>query len=237
MADTDSQAQGIDVSHYQGTVNWTEVAASGVVFAFAKATDGITYVDPQFSVNWPAMLSVGLLRGAYHFYEPADDPTSQAQHYLSNVTLEAGDLPPVLDVEITGGVSSTQLWSGVATWLQTVQTATGRQPLLYISPGFWSDNSPDPTLTGYPLWLADYASTPKLPEGWSTWQFWQHSQTGTVPGVSTSVDLDLFNGTLVQLQQWLEPSMTPAATSTTATADTTTATHRFRRSNRPLGSS
>ena len=200
---TESQAAGIDVSHFQGTVNWAEVAASGVVFAFAKATDGITYLDPQFSVNWPAMKNAGLLRGAYHFYEPEDDPVSQAQHFLSNVTLETGDLPPVLDVEITGGVSSEELWSGVATWLQTVQTATGRQPLIYTAPGFWNDNSPNLALATYPLWLADYASQPTLPNGWTTWHFWQHSQTGTVPGVSTSVDLDLFNGTLLQLQEWL----------------------------------
>lgn len=198
-----SQATGIDVSHFQGTVNWQEVAASGAVFAFAKATQGITYVDPQLAVNWPAMKDAGLLRGAYHFYEPADDPHSQAQHFLSTVKLEPGDLPPVLDVEINGGVSSQQLWSGVATWLQAVQTATGRQPIVYTAPGFWNSNSPDLALTSYPLWLADYASQPTLPHGWSAWQLWQHSQTGTVAGVSGSVDLDLFNGTAQQLRDWI----------------------------------
>jgi lysozyme len=227
----ESQATGIDVSHFQGTVNWTEVAGSGVVFAFAKATDGITYVDPDFAVNWPAMQSAGLLRGAYHFYEPADDPTSQAQSFLSTVSLASGDLPPVLDVE-TLGASAAELWSGVATWLQTVQTATGRPPLLYVAPGFWNDNSPDLALTSYPLWLADYASQPTLPNGWSTWHFWQHSETGTVPGVSTTVDLDLFNGTLTQLQEWLGLATASAATATTATAASTTATHRWPRSNR-----
>lgn len=229
---SESQATGIDVSHFQGTVNWAEVAASGACFAFVKATEGITYVDPQFSVNWPAMKEAGLLRGAYHFYEPADDPASQAQHFLSTVTLETGDLPPVLDVETNGGVSSSQLWSGVSTWLQYVQTATGRQPIVYTAPGFWDANSPSLALTSYPLWLADYASQPTLPNGWSAWQFWQHSQTGTVPGVSTSVDLDLFNGTLSQLQEWLNPSMASTTTTVTATAQTTTATRRTRRLSR-----
>lgn len=200
---TGSQATGIDVSHFQGTVNWQEVAASGAVFAFVKATQGITYVDPQFAVNWPAMKEVGLLRGAYHFYEPADDPQSQAQHFLSTVKPEPGDLPPVLDVEINGGVSGQQLWSGVSAWLQAVQSATGRQPLVYTAPGFWNSNSPDLALTCHPLWLADYASKPTLPEGWTTWQFWQHSQTGTVAGVSGSVDLDCFNGTAQQLREWI----------------------------------
>jgi lysozyme len=205
MADqsAECQATGIDVSHFQGTVNWPEVAGSGASFAFVKATQGITYVDPHFTVNWPAMKSAGLLRGAYHFYEPADDPHSQAQHFLSTVSLEPGDLPPVLDVEINGGVSDGQLWSGVSTWLQVVQAATGRQPIVYTAPGFWNGNSPDLALTCHPLWLADYASQPTLPEGWSTWQFWQHSQTGTVPGVSAAVDLNLFNGTVQQLHEWL----------------------------------
>jgi lysozyme len=236
MADesAESQATGIDVSHFQGTVNWTEVAGSGVAFAFAKATDGITYVDPDFAVNWPAMQSAGLLRGAYHFYEPADDPASQAQNFLSTVSLASGDLPPVLDVETLGDVSSGELWSGVAAWLQAVQAATGRQPILYLAPEFWDDNSPDLALTSYPLWLADYASQPTLPNGWTTWHFWQHSETGTVPGVSTSVDLDLFNGTLAQLQEWLglaTPSTTVSA-SMSATATPTVAPHLRRLLNR-----
>jgi lysozyme len=229
----ESQAAGIDVSHFQGTVNWTEVAASGIVFAFAKATDGITYTDPEFSVNWPAMKSAGLLRGAYHFYEPADDPVSQAEHFLSTVSLVPGDLPPVLDVE-TLGASAAELWSGVATWLQTVQTATGRQPILYLAPDFWNDNSPDLALASYPLWLADYASQPTLPNGWSAWTFWQHSETGSVPGVSNAVDLDLFNGTVAQLREWVglaTPSTTVPAT-VSATATTTAASHLWRQSNR-----
>lgn len=198
-----SQAMGIDVSHFQGSVNWTEVAGAGIVFAFVKATEGITYVDPELAVNWAAMQSAGLLRGAYHFYEPTDDPASQAQNFLSTVSLGPGDLPPVLDIETNGGVSSEQLWNGVAAWLQAVQQATGKQPIVYTAPDFWNSNSPDLALTSHPLWLADYASQPTLPDGWSTWQFWQHSETGTVPGVSTSVDLNLFNGTLPQLREWI----------------------------------
>jgi lysozyme len=202
MDDT-SNAIGIDVSHFQGSVSWKEVAGSGVIFAFVKATQGITYVDPQFTVNWEAMQSAGLRRGAYHFFEPADDAASQAQHFLSTVSLAPGDLPPVLDVEINGGVSCEQLWSGVAAWLQIVQKATGRQPILYTAPGFWNGNSPDLALTCHPLWLADYASQPTLPHGWSTWLFWQHSQTGTVPGVPAAVDLNLFNGTAQQFHDWI----------------------------------
>jgi len=193
--------QGIDVSHFQGVVDWQTVAQAGVAFAFAKATDGITYVDPQLATNWAGIRSAGLLRGAYHFFEANDDATLQAEHFLSTVQLAPGDLPPVLDVEVTGGVSDAQLWSGVSTWLQVVEQATGRQPILYVAPTFWSSHSPDLTLTRYPLWLADYAAQPTLPEGWTSWLFWQHSETGSVAGVTGAVDLDVFSGTAQQLQE------------------------------------
>lgn len=196
-----STVQGIDVSHYQGVVDWKQVAQAGMAFAFAKATDGITYVDPQFSTNWAGMQSAGLLRGAYHFFEPNDDATAQAQHFLATVTLAKGDLPPVLDVEVTGGVSNEQIWSGVSTWLQLVEQKTGCQPILYTAPGFWNSHQPDLALARYPLWLADYAAQPTLPTGWTSWLFWQHSQTGSVAGVTGAVDLDLFNGTLWQLRK------------------------------------
>lgn len=201
-----STVQGIDVSHFQGTVDWRQVAQAGMSFAFAKATEGITYVDPQFATNWPGIQAAGLLRGAYHFFEANDDPEAQAQNFLSTVQLSPGDLPPVLDIETTAGVSDQQIWSGVSAWLQIVEQATGRQPIIYTAPGFWSSHEPDLTLTRYPLWLADYASQPVLPNGWTSWLFWQHSQSGVVAGVTGAVDLDLFSGTLQQLQELAQGS-------------------------------
>lgn len=196
-----TDVQGIDVSHFQGVVDWQQVAQAGMSFAFAKATEGITYVDPQFATNWTGIKAAGLLRGAYHFFEANDDATAQAQHFLDTVQLAKGDLPPVLDIETTAGVSNEQIWSGVSTWLQVVEQAMGRQPILYTAPGFWNSHAPDLTLTRYPLWLADYAAQPLLPHGWTSWLFWQHSQTGSVAGVTGAVDLDLFSGTLQQLHE------------------------------------
>jgi lysozyme len=196
-----SDIRGIDVSHFQGVVDWQKVSQAGMAFAFAKATEGITYVDPQLAANWPGIRAAGLVRGAYHFFEPNDDATQQAQHFLATVQLAPGDLPPVLDVEITGGVSDPQLWSGVATWLQIVEQTTGRQPILYTAPGFWDSHAPDLTLTRHPLWLADYATQPTLPNGWTSWLFWQYSQSGSVAGVTGAVDLDEFSGTIQQLQE------------------------------------
>jgi lysozyme len=193
-------AQGIDVSHYQGTVSWLEVRQAGNELAFAKATDGLTWTDPQFAVNWPQMMAAGLLRGAYHFFEPADDAVAQAQFFLQTVQLAPGDLPPALDVE-TVGSSSAALWEGVETWLQTVAAALGVQPFLYLDPTFADDNQAPASLAAYPLWIADYGvAEPTLPDGWSTWLLWQYSESGSVQGIELPVDLDLLNGSIANLE-------------------------------------
>jgi lysozyme len=196
---SNGSAMGIDVSHFQGTVNWAAVRQAGVAFAFAKATDGLTWVDPQFAANWPAMSAAGVLRGAYHFFEPGDDAAGQADFFLQTVQPAAGDLPPALDVETLGG-SSASLWEGVETWLQTVAAAIGAQPFLYVSPDFADGNQAPASLAAYPLWVAEYGvAEPALPTGWSNWLIWQRSETGTVAGISGSVDLDLLNGPLAKL--------------------------------------
>lgn len=204
MATNNDSALGIDVSHYQGAVDWNQVHQAGMSFAFAKATEGLSYVDPEFAANWSGMLAAGLIRGAYHFYDPEADASQQAAHFLAIVgEIGPNDLPPVLDVETTNGVAGSTVWAGARTWLSTVAQATGRTPILYTSPSFWNASSPDPTLVSYPLWLADYAATPTLPNGFAAWTFWQHSQTGSVAGVTGSVDLDVFNGPVAALLAFL----------------------------------
>jgi len=192
--------QGIDVSHYQGTVNWPLVKAAGVQFAFAKATEGVTWIDPEFVSNWAGMKAAGILRGAYHFFEPNDDAGEQAQLFLATVQLESGDLPPVLDIE-TAAATTEDLWQGVETWIGKVQAATGLPPILYMSPGFADENNVPASLITYPLWVAEYGvEEPRLPQGWTNWLLWQSSQSGTINGVTGSVDLDQVNGSLATLQ-------------------------------------
>ncbi len=195
------QVQGIDVSHLQQTVDWSEVLQAGKAFTFIKATDGITWTDPSFAANWSGAKAAGLLRGAYHFYETDDDPTAQAEHFLSVVQCEPGDLPPVVDFEkIEGGQSTAQVLQDLQTWLDVVAQATGRLPLLYTDSGFW--NALGTSAFGrYPLWVAEYGvQTPKLPTGWTSWAFWQFSESGSVAGISVPVDLDVFNGTFAELE-------------------------------------
>ena len=98
--------QGIDVSHFQGTVNWQEVKQAGMKFAFAKATEGQSYVDSLFTNNWTNIKAAGLLRGAYHFFDAGVDGNSQAHHFLETVQVEANDLPPVIDVEAAASATN-----------------------------------------------------------------------------------------------------------------------------------
>ncbi len=196
-ADDRLPARGVDVSHYQGHVDWSAVEKAGVGFAFVKATEGTTYADPTFRRHWAALGETRILRGAYHRFKPTRDAAAQAEHFLAVVPVREGDLPPVLDVEATDGVSDARLIRGVRTWLSTVERRTGVRPVVYTKPGFRRAHL-GAALDDYPLWIAEYGvDSPSHPR----WTFWQHSERGRVPGIERIVDLDRFNGSHAELRQ------------------------------------
>jgi len=194
-----STLQGVDVSSYQGTVDWSSAHAAGIAFGFAKATEGDTLVDSSFAGNWAGMKAAGVVRGAYHFFHPEESATAQANFVLSTVgTLEAGDLPIVLDFEVLDGVSEATAVADAVTFLQTVTSATGKTAILYMSAEFLSGSYA--SLAPYTLWVANYGvSCPGLPSEFSKWSFWQNSDDGNVSGISGGTDTDVFNGTLSAL--------------------------------------
>ncbi|HEX8187839.1 MAG TPA: GH25 family lysozyme [Pyrinomonadaceae bacterium] len=197
-----SRLLGIDVSHFQGHVDWQAVKAAGCAFAFAKATEGTGVTDPFFAANWAGMKAAGLLRGAYHFFRAAEPAAAQAAHFLSTVGFEPGDLPPVLDIEVNDGVTGGPLVGGVQTWLDAVEPAAGATPVIYTNTPFWDAHIND-QFGSDPLWVAHYTSAPApspLPAGWAVWTFWQYSQSIHVNGVNGAADHDYFNGPLTQLQ-------------------------------------
>ena len=197
-----STVNGIDVSEWQGSIDWKAVKSAGRVFAFARIADG-TYHDKTFSTNWPAMKSAGLLRGAYQYFEPGEDPTTQADIVVSAVgKLGDGDLPCVADVEATGGQSAATIVAHLKTWMARVEAGTGQKPIIYTGKYFWEGNVADSTaFNSYWLWHAQYttASCPNIADAWSDWQFWQYTDAASVGGVSGGVDGDKFNGTLATL--------------------------------------
>lgn len=212
-ADGARRVAGIDVSHYQGDVDWQQVASVGVRFVFIKATEGRNKPDRRFADNWDESSDAGLYTGAYHFMRATSSGKVQAQRFLDAVadsyeTERA--LPPVLDLE-TAGLKPEE----VVTWLDEVRTELGWTPLVYLNFDFATRFAfPAPTFGAFPLWFAQYPlrfrdnGRPFEPlrinkqKTWKDWAFWQYSETGNVPGIDGYVDLDVFHGSLADLEAW-----------------------------------
>ncbi|MFO0589910.1 MAG: GH25 family lysozyme [Polyangiaceae bacterium] len=195
---------GIDVSVWQANIDWDAVKGKGIVFAFARAAYS-TSKDDYFDQNWAGMKSAGIIRGAYQYWRPDKDPIAQADALLNIMgPLEPGDLPPVIDVEETDGVGPTTLSDRLGQWLQHVESKIGRKPIIYSGKYFWQDNVQSKAFLDYPYWIPNYSlDCPNLPDGyWPDWQFFQYSSTGSVPGISGNVDMDKFNGSLLDLQKF-----------------------------------
>ena len=201
--------RGIDVSHYQGTVDWSKVASSGITFGCAKATEGLTYVDNTFKKNWAGMRAAGLTRCAYHFARPASSPVDQAKHFVETVNQAGGyrsskTLQLMLDLEATDGKSAADVWEWTQAFISEVKALTGRPGIIYTGYYFWRDSVGNPSDNlDSPLWLAAYTKkAPSVPAAWSSWTFWQYDDNGarspggpagTVPGIAGhSVDVDYF---------------------------------------------
>jgi GH25 family lysozyme M1 (1,4-beta-N-acetylmuramidase) len=206
---------GIDVSHWNSTIDWGRVAAGGVEFAYIKASQGTSYVDDKFAQNWSGARGAGIARGAYHFFCPKMDGTAQADQLLAVMgTLGDGDLPPALDVETcsTAVCGSACDWvdvdchtivTNIHLWVDRIAAVTGRTPVIYTGWGVWEGPvcSSD-ELAGVDLWVANWGvSCPLLPDAWSDWKFWQ-TNVGTMDGVPGEVDLDVFNGDLDALRAY-----------------------------------
>jgi GH25 family lysozyme M1 (1,4-beta-N-acetylmuramidase)/LysM repeat protein len=204
---------GIDVSYWDAGIDWPKVRATGQRYVFVKATEGITYKDPTFDDNWLGAKPAGLLRGAYHFFHCNVDAKKQADYFIDYVrtTNDDGELPPVLDLEVNDGITKDKIVPAVKLWLDRVESAFGKKPIIYSGQFFLQDylsvagGGPPAWAKDYPLWLAQYpnqyveGSQPFLPRGWFKWSFWQYSDKGTINGINAKVDLNLFNGTLEEL--------------------------------------
>ncbi|MGZ3408433.1 MAG: glycoside hydrolase family 25 protein, partial [Polyangia bacterium] len=188
---------GIDVSSYQGAIDWTRVHAAGIVFAFARISDGLDVVDERFAGNLAGMRHAGVRRGAYQYFRAGADPIAQADLAIRAVRRAGGvDLPLVADVETDDGQTPEVVQERLIAWIARVDRRTGRRPIVYTSP------SAGTRLLGgrfgdLLLWIAHYETDcPALPDGgWERWTFWQHSQTGRIDGIAGNVDLDDFAGT------------------------------------------
>lgn len=203
--ETSGYIEGIDVSHYQDTIDWARVAAAGKKFAFMKASDSIDYIDPTYATNRAQAKAQGLRVGAYHFARPdagVGDAVAEADHFIATAAWASGDLLPVLDLETTGGLGVTKLQAWVSAFLGRIYDRTGVRALIYSSPSFWANkmgNTQAFAQAGYKsLWVAHWTSNPSATvpaANWAGngWTFWQYTSDGSVPGISGRVDLDRYN--------------------------------------------
>jgi lysozyme len=197
---------GIDVSRYQQVIAWDEVKAMQVKkiklgFAFIKATEGINNIDPQFRRNWKRSKDAGIIRGAYHFFLTTKDGRMQAETFIKTVNLKPGDLPPVLDIEQTYGMSKELIKKEAKEWLAIVETNYNVKPIIYTNIDFYKQNLGS-DFDNYPLWVAHYYQ-PSQPRIQRDWVFWQHNDNGRVNGILFPVDFNVFSGDSVTFQQLL----------------------------------
>ncbi len=192
---------GIDVSHYQQEVDWSLVQAK-CDFVFLKATEGTGLQDQYFRRHWQTLGRLKLKRGAYHFFLPNANARLQADHFIRHVRLKPGDLPPVLDVESAGGVSSREIAKGVRLWLQRVEAHYRVRPIVYTNAAFYHQHLQN-QVAGYPIWIAQYSW--RTPEIQPARHFWQYSDAGRVEGIGGKVDLNVFSGSLDELNRLCMP--------------------------------
>jgi lysozyme len=231
----DQVVEGLDVYAGTGTIDWTKVQASGRGFAFIKATQGDYNIQSTFAANWANALAAGVKRSPYHFFDGTVDGVLQANTFLGELQtaggLQVGDLPALLDIECptssvqanaqancehtgdSGWVDPATLKQRVYDWLDTVQAATGRAPIVYSYPSWFAALSmTEPKLASYPLFIASYNSCATIPQPWTTAVFWQYSATGTVPGVTGNADVDRFFGSADDLNAFtIQPAPQPDA--------------------------
>ena len=187
--------RGVDVSHYQGRIDWIELSNHDISFAFIKATEGGDWVDPKFHDNWSAAKRAGLPRGAYHFFTLCRDAGEQAEHFLATVGDMRGALLPALDAEHMGpckdGPMMSDVAGGVLEFLDQVHRAAGTRPVIYTNKVFYAAHLEGKT-PGERFWLRSLIQPPNY--GPEDWRFWQYSGNGRRRGVSGPVDLNMFDG-------------------------------------------
>ena len=191
---------GIDVSYYQETIDWARVRRAGIQFAFIRLSDGAALRDPRFATNWTEARRAGVTRGAYLFFRPDQDIAAQADLMIAAMhDRDPEDLPPVIDLEVDGGLAAPIVAARARAWVERVRAGLGVDPIVYTGGDLWRTGGAE-LLASQPLWIAHYTQgCPALPSPWTRWAFWQHTDRGAVPGIDGAVDLDQFSGTLGEL--------------------------------------
>ena len=207
---------GVDVSRWQGNINWQKLRAQGANFAYIKSTDGGDHLDPMFRKNWKGAGEAGLKRGAYHFFYWCRSGAEQADWFIRNVPRAENALPPVIDVEYNHQsnckrrLSKELVLKKMKAFMDRLEAHYGQRPVIYTAPDFYRDNLRGEFLD-YPFWLRAVAEHPSKVYPGRKWVFWQYSGTGLSHGVTGEIDLNVFNGDPAQWNRWLNRSTVMAS--------------------------
>lgn len=199
------EIRGIDISHYQGKINWeklsnAQIEHNPIRFVVIKATEGSTQIDDCFQDNFKNARDYGFIRGAYHFWSNKSSARDQARFFLKKVHLKDGDLPPVLDVENKPeDMSVEDFQREILTWMHIVEDKYHVKPILYTYYKFKNQYLNTPVFDDYPYWIAHYYVDEIEYEG--DWKFWQHTDAGRLPGIKGTVDFNLYNGSFYDLKK------------------------------------
>lgn len=193
---------GIDISRYQGKIDWEKLKADNpqdttIHFVYMKATEGKDLKDPRFSRNWKKTKEAGFSRGAYHYFTEGSTGAEQASMYIKSVTLESGDLAPMIDVEETPK-NKKSFNTELKGLILALEGHYGIKPIIYSSPAFRKKYLDDEFYDRYPIWVAHYYVDKPDIEKWDIWQF---TDKGNVPGIGHDVDMNLFNGNIKELER------------------------------------
>jgi len=201
---------GVDVSVYQGAVDWPALAGQGVDFAFIKATEGSTLQDRLFARNWQGAAEAGIRVGAYHFLSYDSPGRTQAENFISVVPATPGMLPPVVDIEFYGRYledppEQAQVRAVLDPLLEALEDAYGVKPILYVTYRSYYRYLAGRDYQDYPIWCSSPVVFPLVPG----WQFWQYSHSARLEGYSGSepcIDLNVFRGSRKQFDSFGLPA-------------------------------
>jgi lysozyme len=189
--------QGIDVSHHQGTIDWTKLKGLRAQFAYIKASEGAAYRDSMFTANWNGALAAGVVPGSYHYFSLCRTGAEQATNFIAAAAwTKVVGLPPAVDLEFRGNCgrrpSAAEFSAELQRFLELVETEWGCRPVLYVTEEFYYPYVAA-AFGSYPLWVRNIFAEPQLAGG-RAWRIWQFANRGRLSGIETFVDLNAFNG-------------------------------------------
>lgn len=193
---------GIDVSHYQGDINWSDLKKHNQVhFAFVKATEGLHFVDPRSQDNFRGLKQADIPFGSYHFFHPNLNAEQQARFFIQHVSRPLV-MPPVLDIELSQGMKPEQIRAAAKIWLTKVEQDLGCKPIIYTGLDYWKSFL-GPEFNDYKIWLAEYQNKLFTPADMAPWSIWQSTEHDSVQGINGSVDKNQLDLKLNSLESLL----------------------------------